>query len=73
MQQFSKEYGINYPLAVAGPEVIELTRQLGNRAGGLPYTLVLDANGKLRGAHLGGMSEGALDRLLAPVAQIPPS
>ena len=38
-RQAAAQMGISYPVLVAGVEVIDVTRRLGNRAGGLPYTL----------------------------------
>ncbi len=48
-------------------EVIDLTRRLGNRAGALPYTLILDRNGKVIATHLGLISEAELTRIITPL------
>jgi thiol-disulfide isomerase/thioredoxin len=69
IRQFAAEYRINYPLVVAGPEVIEITRRLGNRAGGLPYTVILDRRGALASTHLGALSSAALDAALGPLTR----
>jgi thiol-disulfide isomerase/thioredoxin len=66
-RQAAAELGINYPVLVAGLEAIDLTRKLGNRAGGLPYTLVLDRQGSPVATHLGILSEADLERILAPL------
>jgi thiol-disulfide isomerase/thioredoxin len=66
-RQAAMEMGINYPVLVAGMETIDLTRKLGNRAGGLPYTVVLDREGSLVTSHLGLISEADLHRILAPL------
>lgn len=58
---------VRYPVLVAGMEVIDLTRRLGNRAGALPYTLILDRNGKIVATHLGLISEAELTRIIAPL------
>lgn len=60
------EMGITYPVLIAGLEAIDLTRRLGNRAGGLPYTVVLDRQGSLIATHLGVITEAQLERLIAP-------
>jgi hypothetical protein len=52
---------------VAGFEVIDLTRRLGNRAGALPYTLVLDRQGRVVTTHLGLISEAELARIITPL------
>jgi thiol-disulfide isomerase/thioredoxin len=62
--EFATTYRVNYPLLVAGPEVVELSRRLGNSAGGLPYTLAIDATGHLQSKHLGGMSSKLVDDLI---------
>ena len=66
-RQAANEMGISYPILIAGAEVIDLTRRLGNRAGGLPYTVVLDREGRLVTTHLGLLSEAQLERLVRPL------
>jgi peroxiredoxin len=65
IQEFAENYKINYPLLVAGATAIELIRRLGNRTGGLPYTVVLDRSGVLVKSHLGALREGELRQVLA--------
>jgi thiol-disulfide isomerase/thioredoxin len=67
IREFARTYRINYPLAVAGLDAVDITRKLGNRAGGLPYTVVLDRSGRLVGSHLGGLSEQRLNEMLRPL------
>lgn len=57
---FAKELGINYPLLVGGLDVAEWSRSLGNRAGALPFTLIIGRDGVVRATHLGAMKENAL-------------
>jgi thiol-disulfide isomerase/thioredoxin len=64
---FAREFRINYPLLLGGVEAIELLRQLGNRAGVLPYTLVIDRNGNLVSREPGGLKEAKLERLIQPL------
>lgn len=59
--QFADEYKIGYPLLIAGMGIIELIQRLGNTAGGLPYTVVIDPTGKLVTRHLGRISEAQLE------------
>ena len=67
IREFSKEFQINYPLTVGGLDQIDLSRRLGNKIGGLPYTLIIDRNGQLVKAKLGGISEAELEGLLRPL------
>jgi len=66
-RQAATELGINYPVLIARLETIDLTRKLGNRAGALPYTLILDRQGAPVTSHLGILSEADLERILAPL------
>ncbi|OGA40882.1 MAG: hypothetical protein A3G26_03125 [Betaproteobacteria bacterium RIFCSPLOWO2_12_FULL_65_110] len=61
VQQFAIEYKIGYPLVMGSMGVIDLTRTLGNKTGGLPYTVILDRSGKVVKTHLGGISETELE------------
>lgn len=64
---FAREFGINYPLLLGGLETMQLVRMTGNRAGVLPYTLVLDRTGNLVSRELGGLKEARLDSLIRPL------
>src|SRR5687767_11949641 len=64
MREFSKTHKINYPVLVADATALELVRKLGNRAGGLPYTVVLDATGAVARRHVGAFTAPDLRRLL---------
>lgn len=73
VQQFSRNMAITYPLLLGDASVIDLARALGNRAGGLPFTLVIDAQGKLLASKLGGITEAQLTEILLPVLGQPKS
>jgi len=65
--EFAREFRINYPLLLGGLEAMELLRQAGNRAGVLPYTLVIDRHGNVVSREPGGLKEGRLESLLYPL------
>lgn len=65
--EFASEFRINYPLVLGGVETIELLRQVGNRAGVLPYTLVIDRKGSLVSREQGGLKEARLEDILKPL------
>ena len=66
--EFAREFKINYPLLIAGGlETMELLRQTGNRAGVLPYTLVLDRAGRVVSREPGGLKEPRLEGLIQPL------
>ena len=66
-RQAATEMAISYPVLVAEVQIIDITRRLGNRAGGLPFTIVLDREGRLVTTHLGLLSEAQLERLITPL------
>ena len=65
--EFASEFRINYPLLLGGLETIELLRQVGNRAGVLPYTLVIDRKGNLVSREPGGLKEARLEGIIRPL------
>ena len=62
--EFARNLSLSYPLLVAGADVGELMRQLGNSSLALPYTVVVDAAGRVRFTHPGRVSESELEILL---------
>jgi peroxiredoxin len=67
VQNFAREFDINYPLMIGEIDLIEITRQLGNKTSGLPFTVILDRSGKIAHVHLGRISEEELTRQLRPL------
>ena len=65
IKEFAGKYKISYPLYVAGMEGTELARGFGNQAGGLPYTVLLGADGKVRKTYLGKLKMDELRRDIA--------
>ena len=65
--EFALESQINYPLLMGGLETMELLRQTGNRAGVLPYTLVIDRGGQVVSREPGGLKEARLEGLIQPL------
>jgi thiol-disulfide isomerase/thioredoxin len=56
VKRFLKQNPVSYPIGFAGLGGTELVRQLGNPGGGLPFTLVLNAQGGLIVQKLGKLS-----------------
>ena len=53
---------VDFPIALAGLEGTELSRQLGNAQGGLPFTVVIDGSGAIAHRKLGETSYDELKR-----------
>jgi hypothetical protein len=64
VQGFMARTGMNYPVLMAEREGIDLARAVGNRLGGLPFTVVLDRQGKAAAVELGVLDEHKLAPLL---------
>ncbi|MGO4328862.1 TlpA family protein disulfide reductase [Cupriavidus sp. 2TAF22] len=60
IQQFIKKVPVAYPLAVAGFAGTELSRNFGNAAGGLPYTVVIAPDGTVTYRKMGRVSTDEL-------------
>ena len=67
ISEFAAQLKITYTLLVADSNVIDTMRQLGNRSGGLPFTVVLDRRGAVAKTRLGALKPGELDQILVPL------
>jgi peroxiredoxin len=65
--EFAEKYKITYPLFAAGMEGTELSRQLGNQAGGLPFTVLIAPDGSLVKSYLGRLK---MDELRADITKL---
>lgn len=61
IRRFRDKLGLKLPLLVAGLGGSELNRALGNDAGVLPYTVLIDREGKVRARHVGQIRRKQLD------------
>jgi peroxiredoxin len=64
---FAKEFEINYPLLVGNMGALDLSVKLGNRISALPFTVVIDRDGRLVHRELGILKTEKLRELLAKV------
>lgn len=67
--EFLKNTHIGYPLLIADAMGIELMRRLGNSAGVLPFTVLLDRRGRLAERKLGPYSAKDLQKAVAGLLQ----
>lgn len=65
VRDYAEEMGIDYILLIGGMETLDVTRDLGNRAEVLPFTVVLDRAGKVVYAHAGALTEALLGAVLS--------
>jgi thiol-disulfide isomerase/thioredoxin len=64
VQAFARTVAVRYPLLVAGFSGSDIARRFGDTQGVLPFTVVLDRDGRVRYAKLGVVSIDALRRTL---------
>lgn len=50
---FSRKHNIDYPLYIAGMNGTELSKQMGNQVGALPFTVVIGIDGQVKKTYLG--------------------
>jgi len=65
MQKFVEKVQVSYPLWVIGAGAIDTLRKLGNPSGGLPFTIVFNADGSINRKILGEVQPDDLDSTLA--------
>lgn len=63
--EFTTKYKIAYPIFVGGMDATDWSRQLGNKNGGLPYTVLIGADGKVAKTYLGILKFDELRKDLA--------
>jgi thiol-disulfide isomerase/thioredoxin len=68
VQQFLGKTPVRFPIALAGAEGTQWVRELGNPAGGLPFTAVFDAQGRLVQRKLGATDQEELRRWAAALS-----
>jgi thiol-disulfide isomerase/thioredoxin len=61
---FLRKVPVNYPVYIAGFGGADLARAFGNTAGGLPFTVVIDAKGVVRSTKLGEVDPKELKQTL---------
>jgi peroxiredoxin len=61
---FASKQQITYPLLIAGATGTELSRIFGNPAGGLPFTVILDATGQVKHQHTGRLKPERLREMI---------
>jgi len=63
VRAFLEELDIQYPNAVGTVDVMAMGTRYGNRAGVLPYSVLLDREGIVRWSHLGEVKEDEISAL----------
>ena len=64
VREFASEYGVNYPLLLGDVEAVALSRRLGNRYEGLPFTVVAGPGGNVVLRRAGELKRSELEPVL---------
>jgi thiol-disulfide isomerase/thioredoxin len=67
VRDYAREMRIDYALLIGGMETLGMAKELGNRAGVLPFTVILDRSGRVVHAHAGALTEALLSAILTPL------
>jgi thiol-disulfide isomerase/thioredoxin len=65
--QFAKDIDLNYPALIGGFGAIELSRTLGNTVMALPFTVVVDREGRIAHTQLGPLHDAKLRSVVTPL------
>lgn len=61
VKDFVRDYGIDYPMFVAKAQGLDLMQALGNNQAALPFTIVIDREGRLVARKVGRMSKSEIE------------
>lgn len=68
IKEFAASIGVSYPLLQGDAATVGLLKELGNAAGGLPYTVIVDRNGAIRQRRLGVYQRAELEAAIRDAA-----
>ena len=64
IREFLNKTPVSYPIVIGGLEGSNLSKQLGNTSGALPYTLIINSKGQAVYSKLGKISEDELRKAI---------
>jgi thiol-disulfide isomerase/thioredoxin len=67
IREFVSRVSVHYPLYIGGMGGSELARTFGNQAGGLPFTVLIGADGRVKKTYLGRLK---MDQVRADIAEM---
>jgi thiol-disulfide isomerase/thioredoxin len=65
VDRFAKDLGLNYPTLIGGYGAVELSKTLGNRIAALPFTIIVDRQGRVAHTQLGPLKPDQLRSIVA--------
>jgi thiol-disulfide isomerase/thioredoxin len=67
VERFLKKVQVSYPLLLTGTQGIPLMRELGNKGGGLPFTLLFSRQGRVADSVMGELKHDDIQTRLAKI------
>jgi len=67
--EFAEEYKINYPTLIGDMAASELSRKMGNRTNGLPFTVISNSKGEILFSKAGEIHEESLREILSNLVE----
>ena len=67
VERFLTDNPVGFPILIGDTDAIEMSRRLGNRMQGLPYTVIFDRLGKRVHGQIGEMTRSSLSEHLDPL------
>lgn len=67
VREFTKEFSIPYVNLIGPPSVMEVSRGAGNPRAALPFTVVLDRDGRVVRGHLGQVDQAMVESIVSPL------
>ena len=64
IREFLEKTPVSYPIVIGGLEGSNLSKQMGNSQGALPYTIIINSQGKSTSSKLGKISEEELRKAI---------
>ena len=65
--ELANSLGVNYPMLVGDTRAAEVSADYGNDLGVLPFTAIVDRNGRVAHQHRGEVTRDIAERLLLPL------
>lgn len=63
-REFIDTYGVNYPVLMGDVDAIAMSKQMGNRFEGLPFTVIAERDGSILKRHTGEVKREMLETTL---------
>ncbi|WP_412851875.1 TlpA family protein disulfide reductase [Ectothiorhodospira shaposhnikovii] len=67
VRDFMDTHMVNFPVLIGEDTAMDVARRYGNRFGSLPYSVLLDREGRIRYIHAGELTRATLERELRPL------